>query len=553
LASAQFLGASVAEQAYPTTVKCASLSQYMNAYTLGNVIVQNGTTTATLDNVFIYTWDGGNHNTGADHGVAYGYILAGDTLKGYKMNADGDFISTPLENFSGADVVLLQKADAGDVYAVFAYYNFVTQEIIVSYSQMSINVTASTVILDLVSATDNLIAIPTTDFEWVHIDAYDKKHFVVSWSDGGRLYTQKGGFTTTSVPEMLGDTYSVIYDKATNTSRVGSAIDVAMTQDMTTGDMMVNYAYHRRDNGSDTVYVLSIPYDSIPEPSTSTLGIAYVDVVDSLYHDPIFFGDKFGKPRIDSPDDCEGNTWTVVVADHNNRVMASSYYGGSGAPVHATINDGSLGITNVSSYYTPPANPVVAYENDYRFINIGWRADNTTLPNSTYLGVRIRYDMNLVDVNDYWIIPRYYNIHNSTNGGLALSTENKSSNETFVSMIMDLPNFRDRPYYKHVPWSNWGYKPTELSPALQLQTDAVAYPNPFTDALQIYSQEMASSKGVIQVKIIDVLGKEKLNASGTLENVNGQLNTVASKLSSGIYGLQVSYGTKKQTLKIVKE
>jgi hypothetical protein len=78
-----------------------------------------------------------------------------------------------------------------------------------------------------------------------------------------------------------------------------------------------------------------------------------------------------------------------------------------------------------------------------------------------------------------------------------------------------------------------------------------AYPNPFTDTVHLIIN--TTEQNTIHYKIYDILGR--MTTQSKLEEIQNtnHIEIDTKSLSSGVYLVQVIQGTKKQSLKIIKQ
>ncbi len=357
----------------------------------------------------------------------------------------------------------------------------------------------------------------------ISLDIYYSKVVTIAWERDG-VVKLKRALSCTTDPFYLQSTF------ATNTSN-------ARLPDISYSGSGVFFSYlDLNDNRIHTDSWAGFGTTSTPVTTTPPT---------TLTASP---GDYYASSRLNLAANNQTNAlykYGVIYNENNSTIKLHMI--GSGGINNLNLTDGSIQpyfhLDNAPNYF-----PAISANNS-QFLTCAWysKLDNR------YLGLNIDHTGN--SMGNYSRVSDLNGVPDTLSRIIALSSHTWDIGGNSGDVMAAYP-VRDNPEidYKFVPINTLGFRPAENVPheAITDNLQLSAYPNPFLDYFQIKTDN-AQSINSLQVTLTNVLGKQILNISGNISEVNQHLseNMVRQK---GLYLLHindVNSGTIK-TIKLTK-
>lgn len=487
--------------------------------------------------LYVATWDGGYMGIDQTKG---GFLVrqypsgthvnesTTPTLENYISENNGGF---PNLHVSSTEAGIIR--DGSDIYVVLTYFglNIATPTTGKFYlgwykwDPVSGNFTASTTI----PITPTNIPISQTS-GWIHQDVDDNNEVVVTWDQGGQLYTRAGTFTSPGFFQL----------KGTGTFPLqGSKPDVAMMM-QPNGQTDLYYAFTAPSN--QQLYVYKANWNQLngfPVGSTQPLPVT------QLYQKTT--AGNFGLPRIDAPNRCNiqgDEIWSVVAANHqgsNNFIFAASHSNGTGLK-QQILNDGTLGgLSNISTGNYQNNRPTVSFSRQNNDLFYAWVFEDQSNYVPTYLSVKTSLSLGLLNSPSslYFQIPYYHN-NDRAFPAVGLSTNNQTSPYLFTSFIETPGSLMIFTLgLKTAEWtSNTGYRPAPTGiPGILNQDVFSVYPNPFNSGFSVTIATAMNQD--VKVTVFNILGQKVYQVQGSLQKINKGLQSFGKDLNSGTYFIEL--------------
>src|SRR5690606_36650709 len=330
-------------------------------------------------NYYVYTWDGGNNLSTPfpSSGMSFLAYNTGTSIGAGFAGSSVNPIGFPANDAVSIEAVFLQNSN--HLFVACTYYMPSTQRFMLNlFSWDGANLNQETGYPIALS-----VAAPST-FEWIRSDALDLNKFIITWSEGGRIYTKAGKIVNNELD--LGNTVQLkMVDMACNQP------DVALINVESEELVMAHYAYTSNNNA--WLYLASLPFNDVYSAlPSSILPITIEDFQTST-------GDYL-LPRIDAPDSYDKDDWSYVVEENISGIGSSIFVGvmnQSIGLIHRNLNDGTeVGYPTVDLSPLPNTNtkPVVAYAQNSTDIYYCWgyEGNNPSPPginNYALIGLKI--------------------------------------------------------------------------------------------------------------------------------------------------------------------
>jgi len=515
----QFFPASVNEYTYPPAVNnIAMRSQNSSAYSYSNLNNQD---------YYLYSWDGGSNLSTPVPASGFAFLeYATGSGIGLPPQSSVNPTGFPAGDAVSIEVVLLQSST--ELLVLCTYYQVSTKRFMLnlfSWDGANLNQVTGYPI--------NLSVAPPSNFEWIRLDALDLNKFIITWSEGGDIYTKAGKVGTNLT---LGNTAQLAaQDMACNQP------DVALINAEEIELVMAHYVY---TSGNDTkLYVAGIRFEDVY--TSAPLAILANNIEDLQTANG-----SYRLPRIDAPDDFAKDDWSYVVEDYDPLTGSIIFAGVMNQSIgldHYRLNDGSepgYPTADLSAFPNVNTKPVVAYAESGSDIYYGWgyEGNNPSIPASidyTLLGIKIDNLGNfLVPVPnqvDYSLVPQQLD-DASPQLSLALSGSNTHSSGLFIAFTQSLATGYSMGI-KSTSWSDAHFRPSPVEILPNTVADFSVYPNPFSTTIQLNSTRQVEP---FEIQLFDPLGRIILKSSGSLAEVNQTLFRYSNRLAAGHYFLQIS-------------
>jgi len=375
---------------------------------------------------------------------------------------------------------------------------------------------------------------------WIHQDINDQGQIVMTWDEGGRIYTQSAELTNPSSYTPFTLSGAGILDVPVAGL---SKPDVAVTE-LTTGGSDIYYTFiaNSSDDAGQELWVYKGDYASLSGiPSGTTQLLA----VDSVYHRST--DGTFGLPRIDAPNvsDPDNEYWSAVVADYqnqNNYIFAASYNDGTG--LHEQIlNDGSLNPSlqdlSLNGIYKNDR-PTVAFspiDNDLYF---AWTfKQQNQYP--TYISVKTTANLSLLNSPAAYFLMTANNSLDRFYPGVGLATTNDNGVDQLFTSFMQDPSQTSLYLVLGLKTANWGsnngYRPAPSGIAEAIQQNAFSVsPNPFRSGFRI---DATAASQDLNITIFNILGQKIYQDKGTQDKINKGLQSIGQNLNAGTYFVEL--------------
>jgi hypothetical protein len=493
-ANAQFfLPASTQEDVFPALqADVPWKSSYTSAYCYGNVVVNSNPY-----DLYVHTWDGGDNLLGG----------AGFAVRQYSPNTviemggtapvayDSTPSTFPIDDVASLEAAILQ--DGTDVFIALTYYRISTGRFY--YDLYQWDPSATNYLTQVGTPRDlfeDVVPLGTPlPFSWIRMDAINLTEYAIAYEHNGRIIMHASD-------DPSNPNYPIAMDHSF----------------MPAPSIMPDIALSKINYGSSYVTKVFVTcLDRVLRQQLFVLEMNFTDIVQTSPPTPLLlitptvlvnrYADLWGMPRIDAPDNSplSDMSWSYVATDFDLTNQTEIIHAGvnvAGTLMDYRLNDGSLGsLLDISDATTGVnRNPVVAYDENFGYINYCWYYNNSSTPPSpysshAYLGLKMRTNGSLwSSSNDYWLA-NYAPDSTSGYPSISLSTQNDASPYLFTAFTQNDPV--NGYYYmglKTVDWNNVGYKPgaTEVV-SVSKDVSFSLHPNP---ARETFFVKINDSKGL---------------------------------------------------------
>ncbi len=547
----------------PASVPDATFPTGLTDYSAGASAYAINTRANTNNFLYVHTWDAGPGLVGSA-GIAAQEFVGDATTGALVLNHSVDL---PQDDIMSLEAVIVEDVNHTTNYVVAVYYKNSTSTYEIDVYKWD-NVTMMGLVQELgfPQAIDPALTVGVQP-GWVRIDAIGHENFAITWTDNGSLFVTACHvwnawpitFVRSNPMEIINADYPLFDqpDIALSSTRSGIQTYISCTDDV-----------------HENMLVFQLPFSTILATPVTPTPFPYTAAALIHEHPITVSGGEYILPRIDAPDllPSPNFVWSYVVREHtphhtnptlHDYIVAYIHDDINVEYGHYTLNDGSVsGITDDLSE-TPNPNsggfrentmPVVAFEDWWNiggagstggamdaiyygwYLNHGDAGTNLSNRDDALIGLKLKSDGFLyTGWVEYNVIP---NVPDDCSSVPALAFSGNNGPEhggLYIAFTQEGVAGNRMMGYKYVDWTGTEFRP-ELPPTRNNIADGLSvYPNPFTQGFTI---KLPQDKGsTYSLSITDMLGRNILNLSGTIETLNKEV--ADNELESGHYILRL--------------
>lgn len=252
---------------------------------------------------------------------------------------------------------------------------------------------------------------------------------------------------------------------------------------------------------------------------------------------------------IDCPDHLAGTEikWAYTY-DMSNKLFVRSFNNTSAAsPYLFAVNDPFL----MSNYLN--FKPSIAFDDNQKIINVAWATKNTTGMFNKDIAVRYVYDGTpITPFGNYLVLSNASPAVNYGKHNVATLSKNNELPFIFAAFSM-LGSFSPTNEDIKVKFKPVGSSTYNVAKDLTLSgAQMQALPNPFQTNFMLNAPAFDGQE-TLQILVVDMNGRQILQESGTMDELNGSLSTASNKWPTGMYSIQLKGQAITQQLKVVKQ